>query len=51
MRHGPILVVRSLILVVASILAAGQQKDERLHSYQLPNSQGVCRLDQVDFYG
>lgn len=49
MRHGPILVVSSLILVVASILAAGQQKDERLHPYRYLIPRGYVGWIRVDF--
>jgi hypothetical protein len=49
MRHGPIFIVSSLILVVASILVAGQQKDKRLHPYQYLIPRGYVGWVRVDF--
>ena len=49
MRHRPILAVSSLILVIASILAAAQRKDERLHPYMYLIPKGYVGWIRVDF--
>lgn len=45
----PILVVSSLILVAASVLTAGQRKDERLHPYQYLIPKGYVGWIRVEF--
>ena len=49
MKRGPILAASSLILVVASLFTAGQQKDERLHPYQYLIPRGYVGWIRVDF--
>jgi Family of unknown function (DUF6843) len=49
MKHSRILLLSSLILGVASILAAGQRKDERLHPYQYLIPRGYVGWIRVDF--
>jgi hypothetical protein len=50
MKHPLIPVLSSLILAVVSILAAGQQKKERLHPYQYLIPNGYVGWIRVDFY-